>query len=87
MSRDSGTNPIHDCSGDRQGALVCLAMAELVPAYVMRIQFGAQCLKPLQGSILGIPREVIPCIEIGSPIPKMVKDAADANAEMNVDRH
>ena len=87
MSRDSGTNPIHDCSGDRQSALVSLAMAELVPAYVMRIQFGTQCLKPLQGSLLGIPREVIPHVDIRSPVSKMVEDAADANAEMNVDRH
>ena len=62
-------------------------MAEFVPAYVMRIQFGAQCLKPLQGSILGISREVIPRVDIRSPVSIVVEDAADANAEMNVDRH
>ena len=62
-------------------------MAELVPVYVMRIQFGVQRLKPLEGSILGIPREVIPHVDIGSPVSKMVEDAADANAAMNVDRH
>ena len=87
LSHDSSTNPIQDCSGDRQSALDCLAMAELVPVYVMRIQFGAQCLKPLEGSILGIPREAIPRVDIRSPVSKMVEDAADANAEMNVDRH